>query len=202
MYATFFKRGIDALSSFLLIVLLAPILFVISMAILLTSRGPVLLSQNRIGLSGKPFACLKFRTMYTHSHSDEKGYRPEDRPDSGFLFKIDSDPRVTPVGKFLRRYSLDELPQLFNVLLGTMSLVGPRPLIPFMVVPYPAENALRAKVRPGITGLWQIRARAESNSVLQMIAHDAEYIETLSTLRDVRIMLRTIPAVLSGRGAK
>jgi len=121
---------------------------------------------------------------------------------NGILHKIENDPRITPVGFLLRKFSLDELPQLINVIRGEMSLVGPRPLIPSMVQQYPSENALRTKIRPGITGLWQIKARSESSSVLQMIVYDREYIANSSLTTDLKILALTVPAVLTGRGAK
>lgn len=127
--------------------------------------------------------------------------RVEELEEQGVLTKSDNAPRVTAIGKFLRRTSLDELPQLWNVLQGDMSLVGPRPLIPFMLKPYPELRAARCAVRPGITGLWQISKRDDNTNALSMAKEDLEYIATRSVLGNIGIMLRTVPAILRGSGA-
>jgi exopolysaccharide production protein ExoY len=198
MYQSFLKPLLDLSLAMILLIILLPLIIIISLGIALTSRGKIVLAQPRMGLGGIPFDCLKFRTMY---EGNSKRFVKE-VDENGTLHKIENDPRVTPIGFLLRKFSLDELPQLINVLRGEMSLVGPRPLIPSMVQPYPSENALRTKIRPGITGLWQIKARSESSSVLQMIVYDREYIANSSLTTDLKILALTVPAVLTGRGAK
>jgi len=198
MYQSYLKPLLDLSLALILLVILLPLIIIISLAIALTSKGKIILAQTRMGLGGIPFDCLKFRTMY---EGDSKRFVKE-VDENGILHKIENDPRVTQVGFILRKFSLDELPQLINVLRGEMSLVGPRPLIPSMVQPYPSENELRTKIRPGITGLWQIKARSESSSVLQMIVYDREYIANSSLATDLKILALTVPAVLTGRGAK
>ena len=196
MYRSFLKPLLDLSLAAILLIILLPLIIIISLAIALTSKGRIILAQPRMGLGGIPFDCLKFRTMY-EGNRDVK-----EVDENGTLYKVENDPRITPVGYMLRKFSLDELPQLINVMRGEMSLVGPRPLILSMVQPYPSENELRTKIRPGITGLWQIKARSESSSVLQMIVYDREYIANSSLTTDLKILALTVPAVLTGRGAK
>jgi lipopolysaccharide/colanic/teichoic acid biosynthesis glycosyltransferase len=174
---------------------------VIATAIAIDSRGPVLFRQVRAGRNGKTFKVSKFRTMHRDAEERKKQYEDANEADDGVMFKIKDDPRITRVGGFLRRTSLDELPQLINVLAGQMSLVGPRPLIL-----EEAEEAAqswhvrRLDLRPGITGLWQISGRSDL-PFEEMVRFDYEYVSGWSLARDVEILLATIPAVLSGRGA-
>ena len=184
------------------ILLLSPVFIIVALAIVATNRGSILLLQQRIGLNGTPFGMMKFRTMRVLPPQHRITERATDLATKGILFKIERDPRVTPVGRFIRRFSLDELPQLINVLRGDMSLVGPRPLLPFMVEPYPIENAERAKVLPGLTGLWQISARGQSSSLEQMIEFDLAYSTNVSFSNDLRIIVATLPLVLRGVGVK
>jgi lipopolysaccharide/colanic/teichoic acid biosynthesis glycosyltransferase len=170
-------------------------------AIRLTSRGAGFFVSTRIGKDGKPFQFLKFRTMYSppiNGLIEQKAY---ELAAEGILLKMEDDPRVSPVGKFLRRTSIDELPQLFNVLAGNMSIVGPRPLIGFMIESDKPENKKRLSVLPGITGYWQIYAREKNNSLQDMLYYDLRYIDEISLTTDMKIILRTIKAVSSGRGA-
>ena len=201
IYCCYGKRLLDITLSFFLIVLLLPLILVIAVSIALTSRGGILIIQPRIGFKSHTFAFWKFRTMYVEQN-DVIAEHAIQLAERGILLKIKQDPRVTPFGGFLRKYSLDELPQLINILRGDMSFVGPRPLLPFMVEPYPVENRSRAVVRPGLTGLWQVQARNLSNSVLQMITYDLDYIRKISLAKDLKILMLTIPAILSGKGAK
>ena len=193
------KRILDVvLASLLLLLLWAPML-VVAAIIKLTSRGPVFFKQTRAGLNGEPFEMYKFRTMYDGAEQDRE-YLARRNELHWPVFKIAEDPRITRFGRFLRRSSIDELPQLFNVLLGRMSLVGPRPLW----VPE-ARNAvgaarLRTLVKPGCTCLWQISGRSEL-SYDEWVLLDLYYIRHRSTLLDLLIMVQTIPAVLTGRGA-
>lgn len=196
------KRLIDILSSLLLITLLSPLLVVTALAIKLLSRGPILYSNDRVGFEGYLFRCYKFRTMVIDQSTVIRDH--EDALESqkaGVLHKQKNDHRVTRVGKLLRKTSIDELPQLFNVLKGDMSLVGPRPLVPFMLTHYPEFRRVRCLVKPGITGLWQIRERDKNTSALFMFTHDIEYVQQFSLLLDLKILVSTPVVVLSGKGA-
>jgi lipopolysaccharide/colanic/teichoic acid biosynthesis glycosyltransferase len=192
-------RALDVLGSFALLTLLLPSLLVLSLAVAATSRGGVFYRQIRVGHHGQLFTILKFRTMHAEGHARRPELQSLD-DGNGMLFKIRSDPRVTAVGKVLRRFSLDELPQLLNVLRGDMALVGPRPALPEEVARYTATSRQRLLVKPGITGLWQVSGRSDltwSDSVRL----DLQYVQQRSLWLDVRILLRTVPAVLSGAGA-
>jgi len=191
-----------------MLILLAPLLILIAIAIRLDSPGPVFFRQERLGRDRKPFELNKFRTM-RHGVGEERhrefvlgliaGEIPEQR-EQGPRFKLAHDERVTHVGRVLRRTSLDELPQLWNVLRGDMSLVGPRPPIGYEVEHYPEHWLRRFDVKPGITGLWQVSGRSEL-TLEDMVALDIRYIEERSLCGNVAILLRTVPAVLSTRGA-
>jgi exopolysaccharide biosynthesis polyprenyl glycosylphosphotransferase len=193
------KRAIDALGAAVLLVLAAPILLAAAIAIRMNSSGPIFFRQQRCGLYGRRFTMLKLRTM----HADAERRRSElarlNEVD-GPTFKIRSDPRTTRVGRFLRRYSLDEIPQLWNVLLGEMSLVGPRPPIPHEVDQYRVVQRRRLSMRPGLTCLWQVNGRNEIGFE-DWVRLDLEYIDNWSLILDLRILLRTLPAVLRGTGA-
>lgn len=198
------KRSVDVVGSAVLLVALAPLLLIIALAIKLSSRGPVLYMAPRVGKGGRHFLFCKFRSMYTGlEHRGDLAHRNEK---SGHIFKVKNDPRVTPVGRFLRRYSLDELPQLINVLLGDMSLVGPRPLPASdlgqdgMSVSYPEWAECRSRVTPGISGLWQVRGRSDV-TFEEMVRFDMQYVTEWSLSLDVRILLETPLVVLLGRGA-
>jgi exopolysaccharide biosynthesis polyprenyl glycosylphosphotransferase len=172
---------------------------IIALLIKLTSRGPVIYSQTRIGRHGHPFEFLKFRTMVVNA-DELKAALLEQSDGSGPMFKMKQDPRVTPIGKFLRKYSLDEIPQFWNVLRGDISLVGPRPAIPEEVFQYELWHRRRLEVTPGLTGLWQATGRSDT-SFDEMVRLDIYYAEHWSLWLDLRIMLATIPSVLTGRGA-
>jgi lipopolysaccharide/colanic/teichoic acid biosynthesis glycosyltransferase len=165
----------------------------------LTSKGPVFYRDERIGLGEQPFDMLKFRTMYADAHALQAELEAENEAD-GPLFKIREDPRVTPVGAFLRRFSLDEIPQLWNVLRGGMSLVGPRPLPLRDYALLEAWHRKRYLVLPGITGLWQISGRSNLGFD-DLVRLDFYYLENWSIWLDISILLKTVPAVLRGRGA-
>jgi len=199
----YYKRGLDFFLGVSALVVLSPLLLLIYLAVKLTSDGPALFVAPRVGKGGRYFYFYKFRSMYTGRKRDEVMAQNEK---NGHLFKMKRDPRITPVGRFLRRYSLDELPQLINVIRGDMSLVGPRPL--------PAEDLTgdgeshdfqqwaeqRARVLPGITGLWQVKGRSDLDFE-DMVRLDVEYVRHWSFWQDVKILLATPKAVLSGRGA-
>jgi len=193
------KRAIDVIFSSIGLLLLSPLMACIALAIKLGSPGPVLFAQTRVGKGGRPFIALKFRSM--RAGADQEVSDLADRNEAtGPIFKIRLDPRVTPVGRFLRRTSLDELPQLYNVLRGEMSLVGPRPPIPSEVRQYKEWHRERLAVSPGLTGLWQVSGRSDV-TFDEMVLMDIYYIENWSLWLDFRIMLRTIPTVLFADGA-
>jgi exopolysaccharide biosynthesis polyprenyl glycosylphosphotransferase len=193
------KRAIDAVGAPLLIVLTAPVLAAAAIAIRLTSRGPILFRQQRCGLYGRRFTMIKLRTMYADSEECRSELEHLNELD-GPVFKIRNDPRITPVGRFLRRYSLDEIPQLWNVWRGDMSLVGPRPPIPGEVDQYHMLQRRRLSMRPGLTCLWQVAGRNQIGFE-DWVRLDLEYIDNWSLALDCQILLRTLPAVLRGTGA-
>jgi lipopolysaccharide/colanic/teichoic acid biosynthesis glycosyltransferase len=209
---TIVKRGIDIVGGGLILLVLAPILAAIALAIKLASKGPVIFEQERLGQFGKSFKCLKFRTMYTNNdpkiHRDyvhrfiagktENGTKNEAEP---VVYKITNDPRVTPIGRFLRQTSLDEFPQLWNVLRGEMSLVGPRPPVRYEFEVYDVWHRRRVlEVKPGITGLWQVSGRSRT-CFDDMVRLDLRYSQSWSLWLDVKILLATPLAIVAGDGA-
>jgi exopolysaccharide biosynthesis polyprenyl glycosylphosphotransferase len=193
------KRSFDLVGSLLITTLLSPILLASAVAIRVTSRGPVIYRSMRPGIGGAPFACFKFRTMYRDADVHQPALE-EHNEASGALFKIRDDPRVTPVGRLLRRFSIDELPQLFNVIRGQMSLVGPRPLPQRDYDRLEDWHKKRYLVLPGITGLWQVSGRSDLDFD-DLVRLDFLYLERWSVFLDLSILVKTIPAVLSRRGA-
>jgi exopolysaccharide biosynthesis polyprenyl glycosylphosphotransferase len=192
------KRTMDVVGALVAMVVLSPVLALLAIAIRLDSEGPVLFRQERVGLHGRSFNVLKFRSMC----NDAEGQLPDLRDQNeinGHAFKLAEDPRVTRVGRFLRRSSLDELPQLVNVLRGQMSLVGPRPPLPTEVANYDTWHRRRLSMKPGMTGLWQVGGR-HSPEFDYWVAQDLEYIDSWSLWLDFKIMARTVPAVLGGTG--
>jgi lipopolysaccharide/colanic/teichoic acid biosynthesis glycosyltransferase len=192
------KRAVDVTGATLLIVLLTPVLIAAAAAVALDSPGPVLFRQRRAGLHGREFHVLKLRTMRVGSERQRQALAASNETD-GHLFKIREDPRVTSTGRWLRRFSLDELPQLFNVLMGHMSLVGPRPL-PLEDSAFTGDARNRLLVRPGLTGLWQISGRSDL-SWDETLRLDLRYVDTWSLRLDLLILARTPAAVLRGNGA-
>jgi exopolysaccharide biosynthesis polyprenyl glycosylphosphotransferase len=195
----FVKRSFDFVLSLLLVLVLSPVLLAIAAAVFVSSRGPVLYRSIRPGIGGEPFACVKFRTMRSDADQMQADLESENEA-SGPLFKIRQDPRMTSVGRFLRRYSLDELPQLFNVIAGQMSLVGPRPLPQRDFDQLEEWHKKRYLVLPGVTGLWQVSGRSELDFD-DLVRLDFLYLERWSVGLDLTILLKTLPAVLSRRGA-
>jgi len=181
------------------LVLLSPLLVGIAVAIRLTSPGGAIFRQTRVGLDGRPFTMWKFRTMIQNAVGQRSALNGANRHSTGHLFKVAADPRVTPVGRWLRRTSLDELPQLVNILLGQMSLVGPRPL-PASDEPYDGEAQRRLYVKPGLTGLWQISGRSDLEWE-ESVRLDLRYVEQWSLALDALIIWKTLFAVAKGRGA-
>lgn len=195
----FLKRSFDLIGSALLLVLMSPVLAGIAIAVRVTSRGPVIYRSERPGIGGRPFGCLKFRTMYNDADQRQADLESLNEA-SGALFKIRDDPRMTPVGRFLRRHSLDELPQLVNVLRGQMSLVGPRPLPMRDYERLEDWHRKRYLVLPGITGLWQVSGRSDLEFD-DLVRLDFLYLERWSVFLDLVILLKTVPAVFLRRGA-
>ncbi|WP_307856032.1 sugar transferase [Nocardioides faecalis] len=193
------RRLLDVLIALLTLSLLLPLLVALALAVRLSSRGPVLYRQVRIGAGGVPITVLKFRSMTADAESRRAALEVHNER-SGPLFKMRHDPRVTPVGRWMRRFSLDELPQLLNVLSGSMSLVGPRPALPAEAACFDLHAARRHAVRPGLTGLAQVSGRSDLpwDSSLQL---DLQYVERRTLRLDAHILLRTVPAVLLARGA-
>ena len=197
------KRTLDIGASSIGLVVLSPVLAGIAVAVRLDSPGPILFRQERLGLAGRPFACFKFRTM--HVASDESAHRRhvsrlirENEAEEGTWLPIERDARVTRLGAVLRRSHLDELPQLLNILRGEMSLVGPRPAIPYEVELYQPWHLARLAVKPGLTGLWQVSAWGKL-SFDEGVRLDLDYIERRSFALDVKIVLRTIWQIVTGR---
>jgi lipopolysaccharide/colanic/teichoic acid biosynthesis glycosyltransferase len=202
------KRMLDLMVAIPALVVTAPIMLVAAVLVRLTSPGPALYRQTRIGQGEQPFTMFKLRTMYVGS--DDSAHREfntqeilgsADPGTSDGIFKLEHDPRITGVGRFLRRFSIDELPQLLNVIRGEMSLVGPRPLLPWEVELFTSEQRRRHDCAPGITGLWQVSGRNRL-SIPEMLALDIAYVERQSLLLDLWILLRTPWAVLFDKGAR
>ncbi|MCW0215176.1 MAG: sugar transferase [Pseudonocardia sp.] len=199
-------RVLDVVVASLLLVLLSPVMLLVAAGIRLESRGPALFRQRRVGRGGRPFTMLKFRTMSVGA--DDRGLRDligrelrgEDTVVDGSS-KLAGDSRVTTLGNLLRRSSLDELPQLFNVIRGDMAMVGPRPCLEWEAALFPQEFLPRFGVRPGLTGLWQVSGRSRLGT-LDMLRLDVEYVRTRSLRVDLLILTRTVPALLRGNGAR
>jgi len=213
--ASLVKRFLDIIGSSMLLVLCLPILVFIGVAIKLTSKGPILFRQTRIGQFGQHFTFLKFRSMYTDADSrvhqqyvqefilqSKNGNGAHEALKQGGFFKLSQDPRITPVGRFIRTTSLDELPQLLNVLAGTMSLVGPRPPIPYEVEHYDMWHRRRVlEAKPGITGLWQVKGRSRT-TFEDMVRLDLQYIDGWSLWTDLKLLLQTPWTVIKCEGAR
>lgn len=196
------KQAVDYLGAMFLLVLLSPVFLVTALLVKLTSPGPVLFRQMRSGLNGSPFTIYKFRTMVTNAEQLKHELAAMNEM-SGPVFKVTGDPRITPIGKWLRRFSVDELPQLVNVLRGEMSLVGPRPLPVDEVKRFnDLAHRRRLSVKPGLTCLWQVSGRNEINDFRDWVRLDLEYIDNWSLWLDFKILLRTLPAVFRATGAK
>jgi lipopolysaccharide/colanic/teichoic acid biosynthesis glycosyltransferase len=199
------RRLLDIVVAGVVLLLLSPVLLIVALAIRLESGGPVIFRQQRLGRELHPFSIFKFRSMNDkadatpHREYVESLIGDQVASERGRLYKLSVDDRVTKVGRFLRSWSLDELPQLLNVLRGDMALVGPRPVMPYEVDLYPPSYLPRFAVKPGLTGLWQISGRNE-RTYDEMVRFDIEYAERTSLLLDLRILAKTVPVVLSRRG--
>ena len=197
------KRMLDVSIALIMLVVLAPVMAIVALAVRLDSNGPIIFRQTRVGKDHRPFTFYKFRSMYhnadTRVHQQFVKNLINGTPTDGY--KINSDKRVTRVGKFMRKTSLDELPQLVNIVKGDMSLVGPRPPIPYEVAEYKEWHHRRLDVLPGLTGMWQVMGRSEV-SFDEMVAMDIAYVEQRSLRTDLALLAQTVPAVLTGRGAR
>jgi exopolysaccharide biosynthesis polyprenyl glycosylphosphotransferase len=194
------KRLIDIIASILLLVLLLPLFVTIMLLIFLSSPGPVFYKQTRVGRWGKLFTMWKFRSMYCDADARLREIMAQNEMTGGVIFKMKNDPRIIPIGRFIRKASIDELPQLWNVLKGDMSLVGPRPALPSEVNQYSLQDRQRLEVIPGITCIWQVSGRSDI-PFPQQVQLDVQYIQSQSLLLDLKLLLKTIPAVLLSRGA-
>lgn len=199
-----YKRGFDIIFSFFTLIAIFPLLAIIIILIKTSSKGKIIYSHERIGRGGKPFKCYKFRTMYFDADHRLKELLAKDSSlQEEWLkhFKLKKDPRITSIGAFLRKTSLDELPQFWNVLKGDLSVVGPRPVVKEEIDRYLGANAAKIlSIRPGLTGLWQVSGRSNT-TYEQRIALDKEYIEKQSLWLDIKLIVKTIPAILFSRGA-
>lgn len=195
------KRTLDVVVGLLLGIVLAPVWLLIAIAIKLDSPGPVLFSQLRAGVGGKPFKMYKFRTMVANADSIKMNLKHLNASGDIRLFKIKNDPRVTRVGKWLRVTSLDEVPQIINVIKGDMSLVGPRPFFPSDIESYEPHHMERLHALPGISGLWQVSGRSDILDFEEVVRLDVEYIRNWSIGKDILILLRTLPAAFGRSGA-
>ncbi|MCT8266269.1 sugar transferase [Afifella sp. JA880] len=193
------KRALDLFGSSMGLLFFAPLMLMIATAIKLESRGPVFFRQTRIGQGGQAFTVLKFRSMYRDAEA-RRAALLEQSDRAGICFKSKNDPRVTKIGRLLRRFSLDELPQLFNIWNGDMSIVGPRPALPQEVEAYPPQALERLMGKPGLTGLWQVSGRAEIG-FNKMIHMDSAYVRSRSVFLDIALIALTFRAVFTGRGA-
>ncbi|MCA9972764.1 MAG: exopolysaccharide biosynthesis polyprenyl glycosylphosphotransferase [Anaerolineales bacterium] len=193
------KRALDVVGAGIAILLTSPILLLTAVLVKLDSPGPVFFKQVRVGKWGSTFHCYKFRSMYVDAEERKQALMAQNEAD-GPVFKMKNDPRITRVGKVIRKFSIDELPQLFNVLQGDMSLVGPRPPVPKEVAEYEFEQLGRLNAVPGITGLQQVSGRSDLD-FKRWVELDLQYIAEQSLRKDVEILLRTIPAVILGKGA-
>jgi len=195
------KRAFDICGALFLIALLSPILIALSLLIIWDSPGPIFFRQTRVGLHNRPFKAWKFRTMVPNAEKLQKELEARNEMKDGVLFKMKDDPRITRVGKVIRQYSLDELPQLFNVVMGEMSLVGPRPLPMRDVERFSESHYLRHEVLPGITGLWQVSGRSDITDFDRAVGLDIAYIENWSLWLDLKILFQTVGVVLKKSGA-
>lgn len=194
------KRALDICAAGLLLLLLAPLFVLVAAAIRLEDPGPVFFRQQRVGRWGSLFTMWKFRSMYTDAEQRKQALLANNEMAGGVLFKMKDDPRVTKVGRIIRKTSIDELPQLWNVLKGEMSLVGPRPPVPREVDQYSLADRRRLEVIPGITCIWQVSGRSDI-PFKQQVELDVQYIQSQSIWTDIKILLKTVPALLLGTGA-
>lgn len=198
----FSKRLVDVTLSSIGILLLLPVFLILSVLIMLDSPGPIFFRQRRVGLKGQEFWMYKFRSMVVDAEARLDSLMAHNEIKDGGVFKMTNDPRITPLGRWLRKTSLDEIPQLFNVLRGDMSLVGPRPLPTYEVARHATGQLRRLEVMPGCTGLWQTSGRSDLDSFKQMVELDIEYMRNWSLTYDFSILFKTIRVLLKTEGAR
>lgn len=198
--AYFLKRLFDFVGAFILLILVSPIFILTAVLVKITSRGPIIFTQIRVGKDGRHFKFYKFRSMRINAEKFREELEKQNESKDGVIFKIKRDPRMTFVGRIIRKFSIDELPQLFNVFSNDMSLVGPRPPLPSEVANYTLEQRKRLHIKPGITCIWQISGRSNI-SFKEQVELDKQYISSRNLWKDLIILLKTIPAVITGRGA-
>lgn len=195
------KRIVDIIGAVLGIVVLSPLFLFIVIAIKLEDpAGPIFYAHNRLGKGGKNIPVYKFRSMYQNADKMVESFTEEQKKEYAETFKLKDDPRITKIGKFIRKTSLDELPQLFNILKGEMSIVGPRPIVKAELIKYRGQESLLLSVKPGLTGMWQAMGRSDT-TYEERVRMDIEYINNRSFLFDIKIILYTIRSVIQGRGA-
>lgn len=194
------KRFLDFILACIALFLLSPVFIITAFAIIIENPGPIIYSQVRVGKDGKVFSFYKFRSMVVGADKMKDKLLEDNESKDGVIFKMKHDPRITKVGRFIRKYSIDELPQLINVLKGEMSMVGPRPPVPREVNLYTLEDRKRLHIKPGITCIWQVAGRSEI-PFKEQVELDKQYIRSQSFWEDIKILLKTIPAVLTGKGA-
>ena len=195
-----FKKFLDIVISLILIIILSPVFIITAIFIYIEDPGPVFYIAPRVGKDGKHFGFIKFRSMVMNADKIKDKLLDQNESKAGVIFKMKKDPRVTKTGRFIRRFSIDELPQLFNVLKADISLVGPRPPLPREVAEYTLLDRKRLHVMPGITCLWQVKGRSDI-PFDEQVQLDMQYIKSSSFWKDIKILLMTIPAVISGKGA-
>lgn len=198
--ARILKRTIDIAGAFFGLLLLSPLFVVVAMAIRTHDRGPIFFVQKRVGQWGREFDFPKFRSMVTHAEALKEELLSQNHHQDGVTFKIVHDPRITPIGRLLRKTSIDELPQLWSVLKGDMSLVGPRPPLPDEVLKYKLSDRRRLDVKPGLTCYWQVEGRSDV-PFGQQVEMDIRYVDSQSILLDIWLLFKTIPAIIQGKGA-
>lgn len=200
-YYMFFKRTLDIIGAFMGIIILSPLFLIVAIAIKIEDpKGQIIFGHNRVGKDGKLFPCLKFRSMYANAEEMKKHFTPAQKKEYNETFKLKDDPRITKVGKIIRKTSLDELPQLFNILKGEMTIVGPRPIVVDELKYYGEHDKYYKSVKPGLTGLWQVSGRSDT-SYDERVALDMEYITTRNTFKDICIMLKTAVKVIKREGS-
>ncbi len=200
-YYMFFKRTLDIIGAFMGIIILLPLFLIVAIAIKIEDpKGKIIFGHNRVGKDGKLFPCLKFRSMYANAEEMKKHFTPAQKKEYNETFKLKDDPRITKVGKFIRKTSLDELPQLFNILKGEMTIVGPRPIVVDELKYYGEYDKYYKSVKPGLTGLWQVSGRSDT-SYDERVALDMEYIATRNTFKDICIMIKTVVKVIKREGS-
>ena len=200
MKQNFLKRALDISVAATVLIILSPVFAIVALLVKLETPGPVFFKQTRVGLNGRHFTMWKFRSMGVNAEAVKSSLSDQNEMENGVLFKMKNDPRITRVGAFIRKASIDELPQIFNVLIGDMSLVGPRPPVPSEVEQYSMSDLRRLSVVPGITCIWQVSGRSDI-PFKQQVELDVKYIETQSFFLDLVLLFKTVPAVLTARGA-